>query len=68
MIAEPRCSERMCVHFRGVKGTEEEDQRVVCDAFPNGIPEEIAYGKNLHTKPVSGDHGIRFELKIGDAE
>ena len=32
-----------------------------CDAFPAGIPEAIIWGKNGHTKPYQGDHGIRFE-------
>jgi hypothetical protein len=33
----------------------------VCDAFPNGIPDEIWRGGNDHKKPYPGDHGIRFE-------
>ena len=33
-----------------------------CDAFPNGIPEEIfILGESDHTKPFKGDNGIRFE-------
>jgi hypothetical protein len=32
-----------------------------CDAFPKGIPEEIATGEHDHTKPFKGDNGIRFE-------
>jgi hypothetical protein len=32
-----------------------------CRAFPDGIPREIWLGKNNHTKPYKGDHGIRFE-------
>lgn len=32
-----------------------------CDAFPDGIPEEIWVGDNDHTKPYEGDHGIQFE-------
>jgi hypothetical protein len=23
-----------------------------CDAFPDGIPDEIAYGRNKHLKPL----------------
>jgi len=63
MIQEPRCYERRCKHFIGVKQDREneETERVVCSAFPDGIPSEIAYGKNLHLKPVEGDNGIQFE-------
>ncbi len=63
MIEEPQCVVRQCVHFRTVKndGGNETTERVVCDAFPNGIPDIIAYGKNLHLESVKGDHGIQFE-------
>ncbi|MBX4215694.1 hypothetical protein KW797_01975 [Candidatus Parcubacteria bacterium] len=42
-----------CVHkFLGKNG---------CDAFPNGIPFEIANGSNDHAAPFPGDNGIQFE-------
>jgi hypothetical protein len=63
MILPPRCSERRCIHYQGIKqpdGTEASEVPV-CAAFPNGIPEEIAYGDNLHLDEVDGDNGIVFE-------
>ena len=37
-----------------------------CKAFPNGIPVEIWEGRNKHTEPYEGDHGIQFEQKVWD--
>jgi hypothetical protein len=39
--------------------------RVTCDAFPEGIPAEIALGGD-HREPVDGDHGLRFKLADTD--
>jgi len=63
MLEEPRCSKRNCRHFEGARwlGDDEPTEVVVCRAFPDGIPSEIAYGDNPHTEPYRGDSGIRFE-------
>ena len=62
MLLEPRCWTRKCAHFIGVKSEGiEENERVVCHAFPDNIPDEIAYGDNPHTSPYPGDHGIQYE-------
>lgn len=69
MLVESKCSERKCVHYIGVRSDSESDdhenpeknERHVCRAFPKGIPDVIAFGKNLHLKPVVGDHGIQYE-------
>ena len=68
MMLEPRCRERDCKHYRGtVNDGDETTERVICAAFPDGILNKISYGKNLHLKPVEGDHGIRYE-KTKDEE
>lgn len=62
MLIEPVCSVRNCKYLRGANSTADEaDQVPVCAAFPNGIPDEIAYGKNKHLKPYPGDNGIQYE-------
>lgn len=64
MIQSPKCESRRCVHFLGYKNFSDEvegDERVVCQAFPNGIPDEIAYGNVNHVKPFPNDGGITFE-------
>lgn len=61
MLVEPKCFERGCKHFLGVAGDDEETERPRCEAFPQGIPAEIAYGDELHLEPYPGDNGIQFE-------
>ena len=34
----------------------------VCEAFPDGIPDDIYIGGFDHRKPREGDGGVRFEL------
>ena len=49
MIAEPICWKRKCRHLIGVKNDgDERTERNYCEAFPDGIPKEIAYGNNKH--------------------
>lgn len=56
MILIPRCYERECKFFIGVLQPDETEssEMVVCQAFTKGIPDEIAYGDNLHLKPLPG--------------
>lgn len=64
MIATPRCVERKCVHFEGIYAPDpnsERGQRPRCAAFPRGIPNEIAYGNDLHADPFPGDHGVQYK-------
>jgi hypothetical protein len=62
-VEKSECSRRQCRHFIGAKKTDgdEATERLVCRAFPGGIPAEIAHGGNDHTKPYKGDRGIRYE-------
>lgn len=67
MLNEPKCFVRNCKHFQGVQvrdpNTGDADSKYVCRAFPNGIPDEISVGDNLHLKPYPGDHGIQYEKR-----
>ena len=38
-----------------------EEAGLLCDAFPEGIPDDILLCKFDHHKPYRGDHGIQFE-------
>jgi hypothetical protein len=60
MLNEPKCYTRGCIHFKGVKNDgDETTERVWCDAFPDGIPDDIAYGDDPHT--ASRDGEVTFE-------
>jgi hypothetical protein len=61
MLLDPKCYTRKCKHFIGVKQDKDKDgeydeatERNVCKAFPDGIPSEIAYGNDPHTKVFPG--------------
>lgn len=64
MLREPiPCSKKNCKHYQGViqpDGTEATEVDA-CAAFPDGIPDEITTGKNMHLKPYPGDHGVQYE-------
>ena len=66
MIPQPHCFTRKCKHFKGVIQPEgnEIGERPYCEAFPGGIPDEIAYGGNKHLRPIPGQgNDIVFEKK-----
>ena len=51
MLSIPKCYERGCKYLIGVKHDAGEDgARFVCEAFPDRIPEEIAYGDDPHSE------------------
>jgi hypothetical protein len=59
MLPEPACYARRCKHFAGVaQDAEEEDsERSVCPAFPDGIPDDIVSGRDDHLTVRPGPHG-----------
>jgi hypothetical protein len=63
-LAPPTCYLRHCKHYIGVEqpdGTELSELNV-CEAFPLGIPQQIAYGKSKHLRVRKGQVGsIVFE-------
>jgi hypothetical protein len=65
MLETPSCYLRKCKHFIGAYNPsepfEEKYEVVICKAFPLGIPDDIANGKNKHLTPVEGDRGIVYE-------
>lgn len=51
MIAPPQCFLRKCSHYIGIISDslgDEISERPACTAYPNGIPDDIAYGNLLH--------------------
>jgi len=36
-------------------------EQTTCEAFPEGIPEEILMGDNPHISEFPGDNGIQYE-------
>jgi hypothetical protein len=62
MLRESKCWTRRCINFIGVRNDgDESTERNYCKAFQDGIPNEIAYGDNLHVKPFKNDNGIQYE-------
>ena len=71
MLAEPACFERGCKHYLGViqpDGTEMTETNH-CKAFPTGIPNEIAYGDDLHleVRPDQNNEFVFEEEKENDS-
>jgi hypothetical protein len=50
-----------CLTCKHLREAESAGPKMVCDAFPGGIPMAILLGDHDHTKPYPGDRGIRYE-------
>ena len=52
-----------CTHKLGYKPKDMEGRynKLCCEAFPDGIPEDIYHSRYDHRKPFKGDSGILFE-------
>ena len=58
MLLEPKCYTRGCKHYQGViNDGDETTERNACAAFPEGIPDSIAYGDDSHDKVLVGQAG-----------
>lgn len=60
-VAEELFGYSPCMHCK--RHEWDNDKGNYCKAFPEGIPNEIFWGKNLHKEPYPGDHGIQFDPK-----
>ena len=52
----------MCVVCARLRDSE---QGFACEAYPDGIPEQIIDGKWDHRLPQPGDHGLQFAPRDG---
>ncbi len=64
LLDMPRCFERGCKYYLGVKKSGKMPYNY-CKAFPDGIPHDIAYGSNTHSKVQQGQVGD-FVFEEGD--
>ena len=64
MLETPNCHKRNCAHYLGVKQSDGTEMSEVnyCLAYPEGIPDEIAYDDNLHLEVREDqDNNIVYE-------
>ncbi len=55
MLKVPQCMR--CIHYRWGSGGD----ALTCEAFPTGIPADIARNIVRHDAPYPGDNGLLFE-------
>jgi len=56
MMSMPKCYDRNCIHYMG-HDTINDKLVQTCTAFPEGIPDSIAYGEDLHFEVLDGQNG-----------
>ena len=58
MIETPNCWTRECKHYLGVRQPDntEMSEMVYCLAYPEGIPDDIAYGSDKHLEVRTDQH------------
>lgn len=63
MTSRQRSQCSTCVHFRSPldRVVRDPEAGAACDAFPDGIPDQVFGNEVDHRQPVAGDHGIRWE-------
>ncbi len=54
-----------CARFRPWDG---DHPTAYCEAFPDGIPDDIVYGGFDHRHPHAGDHGVLFLQEPGEED
>lgn len=54
-MIEPNCYRRRCKYFWGIYQPDDSEdfETINCEAFPEGIPDDIAYGENKHSKATN---------------
>lgn len=52
----------ICFACKRLRSKMREDEPATCDAFPDGIPDEIYPNGADHREPYPDDHGLRFLL------
>jgi hypothetical protein len=60
MLATCKCYTRHCKNYQGIiqpDGTEMSEKNA-CRAFPDGIPDYIAYGEIIHDKPIKDQGNV----------
>jgi len=60
------CLYRKCIHYQDFKDIGDGLIHNVCKAFPNGIPDEIAFEGNLHTKIFPGQENTILFEEVGE--
>ncbi len=65
---ESNCSKRRCVNYIGMRelmNGDESASKNICVAFMFGIPDNIAYGDELHLKPIINQrNNIVYEEEV----